>query len=101
MNVFAFEGIEPTINPRAWVAPTATVIGAVTLEAGASVWFGAVLRGDLGAIIVRGGANIQDNSVLHGSDIGPGATVGHLCLVHDAYIGAESIIGNGATIPGE
>jgi carbonic anhydrase/acetyltransferase-like protein (isoleucine patch superfamily) len=62
-----------------------------------------VLRADFGRIVVRAGANIQDNSVLHGgadpeTEIGPGATVGHVCVVHGAVIGAEALIGNGSTV---
>ena len=103
MPLFSFEGRSPTVHPEAWVAPTATLVGDVVLEAGASVWYGAVLRADFGRIIVRAGANVQDNSVVHGgddpaTDIGPGATVGHLCVVHGAVIGAEALIGNGTTV---
>lgn len=91
------------IHPDAWVAPTATIVGDVTVEAGASVWYGAVLRADFGPIIVRAGANVQDGSVLHGgadpvTEIGAGATIGHLCVVHGAVIGPEALIGNGATV---
>jgi carbonic anhydrase/acetyltransferase-like protein (isoleucine patch superfamily) len=62
-----------------------------------------VLRADFGRIVVRAGANVQDNSVLHGgvdpaTEIGPGATVGHLCVVHGALVGAEALIGNGSTV---
>jgi len=103
MPLFSFEGRSPTVHPAAWVAPTATLIGDVVIEAGASVWYGAVLRADFGRIVVRAGANVQDNSVLHGgadpvTDIGPGATVGHMCVVHGASIGAEALIGNGSTV---
>jgi len=102
MPLFQFEGAKPSIAPGAWIAPTATLIGDVTVEEGASVWYGAVLRADFGPIIVRSGANVQDNSVLHtdGSvtEIGHGATVGHLCVVHAARIGREALIGNGATV---
>ena len=102
MPLFAFEGVSPTVHPSAWIAPTATLVGDVTVEADASVWYGAVLRADFGPVIIRAGANIQDNSVLHGgpegTEIGPGATVGHLCVVHGAKIGAQALIGNGATI---
>ena len=103
MPLYSFEGVSPSVAEDAFVAPTATLIGDVTVEAGASVWYGAVLRGDFGPIIVRAGANVQDNSVLHAPDdvpceIGPGATVGHTCVVHGATIGAEALIGNGATV---
>src|ERR1700743_1809035 len=103
MPLFAFEGRAPRIDPTAFVAPTATLIGDVTVEAGASVWFNAVLRGDYGPIVVREGANVQDGSVLHAPpgipvDIGPGATVAHLCLIHGAHIGQEARIANHATV---
>jgi carbonic anhydrase/acetyltransferase-like protein (isoleucine patch superfamily) len=101
--LFAFEGREPEVSPAAWIAPTATLVGPVYVEAEASIWYGAVLRADFGPIIVRQGANIQDGSVVHGgsdpvTDIGEGATVGHLCVVHGAVIGAEALVGNGATV---
>ena len=103
MPLFAFEGREPDVSPRAWIAPTATLVGDVRVEAEASIWYGAVLRADFGPILVRRGANIQDGSVLHGGDdpvteVGEGATVGHLCVVHGAVIGAEALVGNGATV---
>jgi carbonic anhydrase/acetyltransferase-like protein (isoleucine patch superfamily) len=101
--LFAFEGHEPEVSPSAWIAPTATLVGDVRVEAEASVWYGAVLRADFGPIIVRRGANIQDGSVLHGgtdpvTEVGEGATVGHLCVVHGAVIQAEALVGNGATV---
>ncbi len=103
MPLFAFEGKQPAVSPSAWIAPTATLVGDVRVEDDASVWYGAVLRADFGPIIVRRGANIQDGSVLHGgldpvTEIGEGATVGHLCVVHGAVVGAEALIGNGATV---
>ena len=103
MPLFAFEGHEPQVSPTAWIAPTATLVGDVRVEDDASVWYGAVLRADFGPIIVRRGANIQDGSVLHGgwdpaTEIGEGATVGHLCVVHGAVVGFEALIGNGATV---
>jgi carbonic anhydrase/acetyltransferase-like protein (isoleucine patch superfamily) len=103
MPLFAFEGREPEVSPTAWIAPTATLVGDVRVEAEASVWYGAVLRADFGPIIVRRGANVQDGSVLHGgtdpvTEVGDGATVGHLCVVHGAVIQAEALVGNGATV---
>ncbi len=103
MPLYAFGGRTPTISSSAWIAPTATLVGDVHIEDDASVWYGAVLRGDLGRIIVRRGANVQDGSVLHGGPdpvtvVGEGATIGHLCVVHGAVIGAEALIGNGATV---
>ena len=65
MFVYEYEGKIPTIAEDAFVAPTATIIGDVTIEAGASVWYGAVIRGDDGPIVVRERANVQDGSVVH------------------------------------
>ena len=78
-------------------------IGDVTIEEGASIWYGAVIRADYSAVIVRAGANVQDGSVLHGPpdmpcEIGRGATVAHLCVVHGATIGEEALIANGSTV---
>jgi carbonic anhydrase/acetyltransferase-like protein (isoleucine patch superfamily) len=103
MPLFSFEGQSPKIDPTAFVAPTATLIGDVTIEAGASVWFNTVLRADYAPVIVREGANVQDGSVLHAPpgipvDIGPGATVAHLCLIHGVHVGAEALIANHATV---
>src|SRR5262245_56545552 len=102
MPMFEFEGVAPKVHPTAWVAPTATLVGDVTVEANASVWYGAVVRADFGPIVIREGANIQDNSVLHGgpngTEIGLGATVGHLCVVHGCTIGEQALVGNGATV---
>jgi carbonic anhydrase/acetyltransferase-like protein (isoleucine patch superfamily) len=103
MPLFSFEGRSPRVDPTAFVAPTATLIGDVTIEAGASVWFNTVLRADYGPVIVREGANVQDGSVLHAPpgvpvDIGPGATIAHMCLIHGAHIGAEALIANHATV---
>jgi len=103
MPLFAFEGRSPQVSPEAWIAPTATLVGDVRVEAEASVWYGAVLRADFGPIIIRRGANIQDGSVLHGgedpvTEVGEGATIGHLCVVHGCVIGTEALIGNGATV---
>jgi carbonic anhydrase/acetyltransferase-like protein (isoleucine patch superfamily) len=102
MPLFSFEGASPTVHPTAWIAPTATLVGDVTVQANASVWYGVTLRADFGPIVVGAGANIQDNSVIHGGPattvIGAGATVGHLCVVHGATVGDEALIGNGSTV---
>jgi carbonic anhydrase/acetyltransferase-like protein (isoleucine patch superfamily) len=100
--VYSFEGKRPVVHPQAWVAPTATLIGDVVLEANASVWYGVVIRADFGPVVLREGANVQDNTVIHvghtGCEIGPGATVGHLCMLHDCVIGERAIVGNGAIV---
>ena len=101
--LFEFEGSSPQVDPDAFVAPTATLVGEVIVEAGASVWYGAVLRADFSPVIVRAGANVQDGSVLHGppdlpTEVGPGATVAHLCVVHGAVLGEECLVANGSTV---
>ena len=103
MPLFSFEGKSPQVHPTAFIAPTAVLVGDVTIEAHASVWYGAVLRADFSEIVVREGANIQDNSVLHcdlepSIEIGAGATVAHLCVVHGAKVGENALIGNGSTV---
>jgi len=103
MPLYSFEGRAPRIHPTAFIAPTATIIGDVTVEENASVWYNAVVRGDFSPIVIRRGANVQDGAVLHvtpaqGVEIGPGATVAHLCLIHGADVGEEALVGNGSTI---
>lgn len=103
MPLFEFEGKRPRVHPSAFIAPTASLVGDVTVEEGASVWYGAVLRGDFSAVVVRAGANVQDGAVLHGPpdmpvEVGPGATVGHLCVVHGATLGRECLVANAATV---
>jgi carbonic anhydrase/acetyltransferase-like protein (isoleucine patch superfamily) len=103
MPLFSFEGKQPTVHPSAFIAPTAVLIGDVTVEENASVWYNAVVRSDFSPIVIRCGANVQDGAVIHVSpghavEVGAGATVGHLCVIHGARLGEESLVGNGATI---
>ncbi|WP_433200099.1 gamma carbonic anhydrase family protein [Nocardia sp. CA-107356] len=103
MPLYEFEGKRPQVDPTAFIAPTATLIGDVRVEAGASIWYGAVLRADLAPITIRERANIQDNAVLHvppdvPMEIGPGATIAHSVVFHGASVGAEAIVGNGTTV---
>lgn len=86
-----------------WIAPTAVLIGKVQLETDASVWWGAVLRGDNEPIVVGRGSNIQDGTVCHTDPgtpllIGPNVTVGHMAMLHGCVIGEGSLIGIGAVI---
>lgn len=101
--IYAFDGHAPLIHPDTWVAPDANLIGKVVLEEGASVWFGATLRGDNEEIRVGAGSNIQENSVLHTDMgyplvIGANCTIGHRAMLHGCTIGEGSLIGMGATI---
>lgn len=103
MPLYSLDGVSPTVADDAFIAPTATLVGDVHVESGASVWYGAVLRADFSPIHVRVGANVQDGSVVHSGvempcDIGAGATIAHLCLVHSAVIGEQALIGNHATV---
>lgn len=84
---------------RPWIAPNATVVGDVTLAEDVSIWYGAVLRGDSGAISVGAGTNIQDNCVLHEKTaIGENCTIGHGAIVHGCAIGDRCMIGMGAIV---
>ena len=86
-----------------WIAPTAVVLGHVILKNNASIWFGAVLRGDNEPIVIGEGSNVQDNSVLH-TDIGhplivgDNVTIGHLAMLHGCSVGDGSLIGIGAIV---
>jgi carbonic anhydrase/acetyltransferase-like protein (isoleucine patch superfamily) len=102
MPLYSLDGQQPQVHPTAWIAPTASIIGDVIIEENASIWFNVVIRADFGPIAIRAGANVQDGSVIHGgpdvTEIGPGATIGHLCMVHSAKIGRNALIGNGSTV---
>ena len=105
MTVYRYEQATPELPEpgQYWVAPTAVLLGRVRLEVDASVWFGAVLRGDNELITVGRGSNVQDGCVLHTDmgfplTIGPGCTIGHLAMLHGCTIAANSLIGIGATV---
>ena len=103
MAVYELDQICPTLAESAYVADSAQVMGDVHLGAHASVWFGAVIRGDTERITVDEGSNIQDGSVLHADfgaplTIGKYVTVGHKVMLHGCSIGDESLVGIGAVI---
>lgn len=94
---------KPTLGKNVYIARGAVVVGDVTLGDNSSVWYNAVLRGDINRIIIGEGSNIQDNAVLHLADnfpcvLGNFVTVGHSAIVHACTIGDECLIGMGATI---
>jgi gamma-carbonic anhydrase len=121
--VLAFRGVSPRIGRDVFIAPNATIIGDVELGDGASVWFGAVLRGDIGPIRIGARTNVQDLACVHVTAglsqtlIGADVTVGHGAILHgcvvgdgcligmgsilldNAQIGAESVVAAGAVVP--
>ena len=102
-HIIPFEGTKPSVHSGAFVAPTAVLIGDVTIEDGASVWFGAVLRGDFNRIVVGAGTSVQDNSVIHTNEslpttIGQNVTVGHLSLLEGCEIEDGALIGMGSIV---
>jgi carbonic anhydrase/acetyltransferase-like protein (isoleucine patch superfamily) len=123
MAVYALGDRTPEIDPTAFIHPQATVIGAVTIGAGASIWPGAVLRGDYGVISVGARTSVQDGAVVHATadkptTIGAGCVIGHLahlegCVIedgalvgsgsivlHDALVRTGALVGAGALVPG-
>ncbi|WP_409433847.1 gamma carbonic anhydrase family protein [Litorimonas sp. RW-G-Af-16] len=103
MAIYKLGSVTPDIDPTAWVAPNAQVMGNVKLAEQSSVWFGAVLRGDNDLISVGARSNVQDNSVLHTDpgmplDIGEDVIIGHQVMLHGCTIGNNTLIGIGATV---
>ena len=103
MTIYSLGDKAPQIDPDTWVAPDANVIGDVVLEAGASVWFSATLRGDNERITIGAGSNVQENTVMHTDigfplNIGAGCTIGHKVMLHGCTIGENSLIGMGAIV---
>jgi carbonic anhydrase/acetyltransferase-like protein (isoleucine patch superfamily) len=101
--IYALEGVAPELGPRAWVAPGAHVVGAVTLEEDANVWFGATLRGDNERITVGARSNVQEHCVLHTDmgyplRIGADCTIGHKAILHGCTVEDGALVGMGATV---
>ncbi len=123
MPIYALGEHQPDIHPEAWVMPDAVVIGRVQIGARATIWSGAVLRGDDNEILVGEESSVQDNCVLHVTDdfptiVGRRCTIGHLAylegctiedealvgggsiVLHEAVVGARALVGAGAVVPG-
>jgi carbonic anhydrase/acetyltransferase-like protein (isoleucine patch superfamily) len=101
--IYGLDGVAPQVAEDAWVAPDAAVIGDVVLEAEASVWFGAALRGDNERIRIGARSNVQEGCVLHTDigfplTVGPDCTVGHGAILHGCTLGAGCLVGMGATV---
>ena len=100
---YSLDGIAPELAPDAWIAPGARLMGRISLAPRSSVWFNAVLRGDIELISVGEGSNVQDGSVCHTDmgfplSIGPNCTIGHMAILHGCTIGDGSLVGMGATV---
>ena len=103
MPLYAIGGRAPRRHPTAWVAPSADVIGDVTLANASSVWFGAVIRGDNTPIVVGERSNVQEGAMLHSDPgfaltIGADCTIGHHAILHGCTVCAGALVGMGATI---
>jgi len=104
MPIYSLKGVAPTIHAGAWIAPNATVIGDVVIGEGSSVWFGAVIRGDVFPIRIGARTNIQDNAVIHvtngraATTIGDDVTVGHSAIIHGCTVGSRCLVGMGSTV---
>lgn len=102
--IIPLRGHTPKIGKDCFIAPNATIIGDVTIGDGCSIWFGAVLRGDVNTITIGNNVNIQDNAVIHGTyeksatHIGDNVSIGHNAIVHGATIHDRVLIGMGATV---
>ena len=103
MTIYRFEDHRPQIDPDAWIAPDANVIGKCVIGAKASVWFGTTMRGDNEPIILGAGTNVQENCVLHTDmgfplTVGKNCTIGHKAILHGCTIGEQTLVGMGATV---
>lgn len=101
--ILPFGDVEPTIDPAAWLAPTAVVIGQAAIAAYAGVFYGAVVRADMDTVTLGVGSNLQDNVVVHTdlgfpTKIGAGVSVGHAAVVHGCTIEDDCLIGMNATV---
>lgn len=105
MPVYALDGIAPAFDEREsnWIAPDASLIGKVRLGRNAGIWFGAVLRGDMEAIVIGEDSNVQEHAMLHTDpgfplNVGKGCTIGHRAILHGCTIGDNSLVGMGAIV---
>jgi carbonic anhydrase/acetyltransferase-like protein (isoleucine patch superfamily) len=102
-TLIALDGIAPRVAADAFVAPTAVLVGDVEIGAGASVWFGAVLRGDFGRIVIGRGSCVQDNAVIHAAEtlptvVGADVTIGHMAMLEGCAVDDGALIGMGAIV---
>ena len=103
MTLYSLDGVAPEIDPTAWVAPSAQLMGKIRLQEQASVWFGAILRGDNELIDIGPRSNVQDAVVIHTDmgfplTVGADCTVGHSAILHGCVLGDAVLVGMGATV---
>ena len=103
MPVYELDGARPEVAEGCFIAPDAVLIGKVRVRKGASIWFGAVLRGDNELITVGEDSNVQDHTIIHADpgqpvDIGRGVTIGHRVILHSALIANHCLIGMGSIV---
>jgi carbonic anhydrase/acetyltransferase-like protein (isoleucine patch superfamily) len=104
MGIYSFGGVAPDVADDAFIAPGAQIIGKVTIEAQASIWYNCVVRGDVGTIRIGARSNIQDGSVVHvtggkfNTDIGNDCLIGHLAMIHGCTIADHGFVGLGAIV---
>ena len=101
MPIRSVDGATPDIHPTAFISEMAYVVGNVTIGEGSSVWPGAVVRGDMGKVVIGKYTNIQDNSVVHGDadvEIGDNVTIAHNVLCHARSVSKGVVLGNGVTV---
>lgn len=103
-HIYPYRGIRPRIDPSAFVAPTASVVGDITIGEEASIWYGAVLRGDVMPIHIGARTSIQDNAVVHATGgwcetrVGAECTIGHSVILHGCVIGDRVLVGMGTIV---
>jgi carbonic anhydrase/acetyltransferase-like protein (isoleucine patch superfamily) len=103
MPLYEYDGKRPTVPDSAWIAPSADLIGDVVLGEEASIWFGAVIRGDNTMITIGARTNVQEGAVMHSDagvplTIGANVTIGHQAMLHGCTIGDGVLVGMGATV---
>jgi carbonic anhydrase/acetyltransferase-like protein (isoleucine patch superfamily) len=102
--LYALNGVAPRIDPTAWIAPTAVLIGDVRVGPDANIWFNCVLRADTNPILVGARSNIQDGTIVHVNhgeyftEIGEDVTVGHAAIIHACKLRSRAFVGMGATV---
>lgn len=105
MAIFPYKDIEPKLAADVFVAPTASVVGDVTIGEGSNIWFGAVVRGDVDKVVIGKHSNVQDNATVHTMGdaptvIGDHVTIGHNAVIHCSKIGNNTLVGMGSVLMG-